>query len=55
MVMNAVADLGITVEQPEETLDDIAAIRRLTTPATQGLGIEPDADVLGPPVAVYEL
>lgn len=29
-VMNAVADLGITVEQPCETLDDIAAIRPLT-------------------------
>ncbi|MFK7752236.1 MAG: mandelate racemase/muconate lactonizing enzyme family protein [Sedimentitalea sp.] len=33
LVMNAVADLGITVEQPGETLDDIAAIRaRTTTP-----------------------
>ena len=31
IVMNAVADLGITVEQPGETLDDIAAIRRSTT------------------------
>ena len=30
LVMNAVADLGITVEQPCETLDDIAAIRPLT-------------------------
>ncbi len=29
-VMNAVADLGIAVEQPCETLDDIAAIRPLT-------------------------
>ncbi len=31
IVMNAVADLGISVEQPCETLDDIAAIRPLTT------------------------
>ncbi|MEM8952215.1 MAG: enolase C-terminal domain-like protein [Pseudomonadota bacterium] len=31
IVMNAVADLGITVEQPGETLDDIAAIREVTT------------------------
>lgn len=31
IVMNAVADLGITVEQPCETLDDIAALRRITT------------------------
>ena len=31
IVMNAVADLGITVEQPCETLDDIAAIRQVTT------------------------
>ncbi len=31
IVMNAVADLGITVEQPCETLDDIAALRRVTT------------------------
>ena len=31
LVMNAVADLGITVEQPGETLDDIAAIRAQTT------------------------
>ncbi|MEM1198369.1 MAG: enolase C-terminal domain-like protein [Pseudomonadota bacterium] len=30
-VMNAVAELGITVEQPCETLDDIAAIRPLTS------------------------
>ena len=30
-VMNAVADLGITVEQPGETLDDIEAIRQVTT------------------------
>ncbi|MDC0948169.1 enolase C-terminal domain-like protein [Gammaproteobacteria bacterium] len=29
-VMNAVADLGITVEQPGETIDDLAAIRRQT-------------------------
>ena len=29
--MNAVADLGITVEQPGETLDDIEAIRKVTT------------------------
>lgn len=31
IVMNAVADLGVTFEQPAETLDDIAAIRRVTT------------------------
>ncbi len=31
IVMNAVTELGITVEQPCETLDDIAAIRRVTT------------------------
>ncbi|MGI9433776.1 MAG: mandelate racemase/muconate lactonizing enzyme family protein [Geminicoccaceae bacterium] len=31
IVMNAVTELGITVEQPGETLDDIAAIRQLTT------------------------
>ncbi len=31
LVMNATADLGITVEQPCETLDDIAALRRITT------------------------
>jgi L-alanine-DL-glutamate epimerase-like enolase superfamily enzyme len=31
IVMNAVADLGITVEQPCETLDDIAALRQITT------------------------
>ncbi len=31
IVMNAVADLGVTVEQPGETLDDIAAIRARTT------------------------
>ena len=31
IVMNAVADLGITFEQPGETLDDIAAIRQVTT------------------------
>ncbi|MGI9509039.1 MAG: mandelate racemase/muconate lactonizing enzyme family protein, partial [Geminicoccaceae bacterium] len=31
IVMNAVADLGITVEQPGETLDDIEAIREVTT------------------------
>ncbi|MEL6283679.1 MAG: enolase C-terminal domain-like protein [Pseudomonadota bacterium] len=29
-VMNAVADLGVTFEQPCETLDDLAAIRPLT-------------------------
>ncbi len=29
--MNAVADLGVTFEQPGETLDDIAAIRKVTT------------------------
>lgn len=31
IVMNAVADLGVTFEQPGETLDDIAQIRRVTT------------------------
>jgi len=31
IVMNAVADLGVTFEQPGETLDDIAAIRSVTT------------------------
>ncbi|MEM7045691.1 MAG: enolase C-terminal domain-like protein [Pseudomonadota bacterium] len=31
IVMDAVADLGITVEQPGESLDDIAAIRQVTT------------------------
>ena len=31
VVMNAVADLGVTFEQPCETLDDIAAIRPVTT------------------------
>lgn len=31
IVMNAVAALGITVEQPCETLDDIAALRAVTT------------------------
>jgi L-alanine-DL-glutamate epimerase-like enolase superfamily enzyme len=31
IVMNAVADLGVTFEQPCETLDDIAAIRKVTT------------------------
>lgn len=30
LVMNAVAELGVTVEQPCETLDDIAAVRPLT-------------------------
>lgn len=30
-VMNAVADLGVTFEQPGETLDDIAEIRKVTT------------------------
>ena len=30
-VMNAVADLGIAVEQPGETLDDLAAVRKVTT------------------------
>ena len=29
--MNAVADLGVTFEQPGETLDDIAQIRSVTT------------------------
>ncbi len=31
IVMNAVADLGVTFEQPGETLDDIAQIRSVTT------------------------
>ncbi|MEX3011857.1 mandelate racemase/muconate lactonizing enzyme family protein [Hoeflea sp. TYP-13] len=31
IVMNAVADLGVTFEQPGETLDDIAEIRKVTT------------------------
>jgi len=31
IVMNAVSDLGVTFEQPGETLDDIAAIRKVTT------------------------
>jgi len=31
IVMNAVADLGVTFEQPAETLDDIAEIRKVTT------------------------
>ena len=31
IVMNAVADLGVTFEQPGETLDDIAQIRRVTS------------------------
>lgn len=31
IVMNAVADLGVTFEQPCETLDDIAEIRKVTT------------------------
>ena len=31
IVMNGVADLGVTFEQPGETLDDIAAIRKVTT------------------------
>lgn len=31
IVMNSVTDLGVTVEQPGETLDDIAAIREVTT------------------------
>ena len=31
IVMNAVADLGVSFEQPCETLDDIAAVRRLTS------------------------
>jgi len=31
IVMNAVAELGVTFEQPAETLDDIAAIRRVTS------------------------
>ena len=31
IVMNAVADLGVTFEQPGETLDDIAQIRKVTT------------------------
>ena len=33
IVMNAVADLGVTFEQPGETLDDIAQIRQVTTSA----------------------
>lgn len=31
IVMNAVSDLGVTFEQPAETLDDIAEIRKVTT------------------------
>jgi len=31
LVMNAVADLGVTFEQPCETLDDIEAVRKITT------------------------
>jgi len=31
IVMNAVADLGVTFEQPGESLDDLAEIRRVTT------------------------
>lgn len=31
IAMNAVADLGVTFEQPCETLDDIAALRKVTT------------------------
>lgn len=31
IVMNAVADLGVTFEQPGETLDDLQQIRRVTT------------------------
>jgi len=31
IVMNAVADLGVTFEQPAETLDDIAQIRKVTS------------------------
>jgi len=31
IVMNAVSSLGVTFEQPGETLDDIAEIRKLTT------------------------
>jgi len=31
IVMNAVADLGVTFEQPGETLDDIAQIRKVTS------------------------
>lgn len=31
IVMNAVADLGVTFEQPGETLDDLEQIRRVTT------------------------
>ena len=31
IVMNAVAELGVTFEQPGETLDDIAQIRKVTT------------------------
>lgn len=30
IVMNSVADLGVTFEQPGETLDDLAAIRQVT-------------------------
>lgn len=31
LVMNATSDLGISIEQPCETLDDIEALRRITT------------------------
>jgi len=31
IVMNAVSDLGVTFEQPGETLDDISEIRKVTT------------------------
>lgn len=31
IVMNAVSDLGVTFEQPGETLDDLAEIRKVTT------------------------
>ncbi len=31
IVMNAVAELGVTFEQPGETLDDLAQIRKVTT------------------------
>ncbi|MEM7289575.1 MAG: mandelate racemase/muconate lactonizing enzyme family protein [Pseudomonadota bacterium] len=31
IVMNAVADLGVTFEQPGETLDDLTEIRKVTT------------------------
>ena len=31
IVMNAVTDLGVTFEQPGETLDDLAEIRKVTT------------------------